>query len=327
MAIQWKMPELLGRLLESPRLGAMFRPDYPPYALEISARRLVAVALDRTGGRARLAAERVVDLPEGLVVPSLLRPIVQDVKSFAGHVHRALDDLPGYEGRCALVLPDQIAKITFVELERGGRRHAETEELIRWKLKRATPFRIEDARIAFQMLPSSGDDLRCLVSLVNIQLLEQLEELLVGLGCEAGLVDLTSFNLWNLIAADLRPDEDVLLLNADDGHVTAIVARGGAPLFLRCKAPAAMARMTVDAVCAELHPTILYYQDRLGGEQLGRAIVRGPQEVVEQLAETLDERWKIPCEPLRVNGVAGLDEFDRDRIDRLAPAIGAALGR
>ena len=116
MAIQWKMPELLGRLLESPRLGALFRADYPAYALEVGVDRLVAVALDKSGPAPRLLAERVVELPEGLVAPTLLRPIVKDVAAFATHVRRALDGLPDYEGRCALVLPDQIAKLAFWQI-------------------------------------------------------------------------------------------------------------------------------------------------------------------------------------------------------------------
>ena len=70
----------------------------------------------------------------------------------------------------AALLTTVIAKqqgMPFVDLDKGSLTNAEMSEMIRWKLKRSTPFRIEEAVIAHHVLSHTGPNVRCVAALIK----------------------------------------------------------------------------------------------------------------------------------------------------------------
>jgi hypothetical protein len=320
-ALRVRLPESLRRALESKRVASLFRPDYPPFAVEVSSQRLIGVALERSKTGIALVGSRVVALAPGVVAPSLGRPAIGDAPGFREALRQT-----GFTGRFSLLLPDRVAKLTFVELEQEPGSIAETTELIRWKLKRSTPFRVEDGRISFEAFPGNGVT-HCLVSLVHEQVVQQFEEIVGELGYEAGLIDVSSLNLWNLVEAALPAEEAVLLLNITEDSGSALVARGGRPVFIRCKSPAGMEALSFEEFRTELHPTLLYYQDRLGGEPIRRAVVRAPAAVAAELQELLASRFDIESRLVGLGSITAAPFPEGLDAGMVAPAVGAALGR
>jgi hypothetical protein len=333
-----ELPQAVRRALDSPRLAALFRPLYPPFAVELCGDRLVAVALERDKTGARLVGHRVVELPPGLLSPAPGKPLVTEPEPLLEPLRQAVAGLPGFAGQLSLLLPDRAGRVTFVDLEQVAPSRAETAELLRWKLKRTTPFRTEDCRLDFQVFPSLGGGYRCLVTLVPLQVLDPIEQALATLGWEAGLIDLSTFNLWNLLEPALARAGDVLLLNALESSVSVLVARRGLPLFLRTKAtpgggaapPAAASgnfAPTVAGLLAELQPTLLFHQDRMGGAVIERTVVRVPAAIQAELSEELRVRHGLEAEPAGLGEIGGAEGLLPDERALVAAAAGAALGR
>jgi hypothetical protein len=326
-ALKVRLPLVVKRLLDSPRLTALFRPDYPPLAVEVTSRAISGVVIERIGGGGiALSARAVVPLPPGLVQPSLLKPAIIDLDVFKAALAQCLKQLPSGNRQISILLPDRVGKISFVELEKSGSTLSETADLIRWKLKRGTPFRVEDGRIGFQAFAAGGGAKRFLVSMVLTQVVEQFERAVADVGYSCGLVDLASFNLWNLVHDRLGRNEDSLIVNVGDEYATAIIARGAEPLMVRCKSPAGPEPPAAEEIRAELNSSLLYYQDRIGGPGIAQALVRAPEAFVPIVSEALALHG-IRAVPVDLGGIAGGSDLLPSEIFALAPAVGAACGR
>ena len=51
-------------------------------------------------------------------------------------------------GRAALVVPDSVARVTLLPFEQMPAKAADLDQLVRWQLKKATPFPIEEAQVS-----------------------------------------------------------------------------------------------------------------------------------------------------------------------------------
>ena len=176
------------------------RPDYPPVAVEMSRSGLVLVRIKRRGRRVppQLEAHAERPLPERAMGSSIFRPNLGATEELQRRVKEAFEASGTRPGRLSLVLPDNLAKTSLLALpERpGSAKHL--SELVRFKLRRAVPFRLEDAVLSFQVLPGEGLGVTVLVAVMLRAVVEQSERLIESVGARVGLVDLCTPNLFNL---------------------------------------------------------------------------------------------------------------------------------
>ena len=79
----------------------------------------------------------------------------------AAQVRKLLETTGTKPGRLSLVLPDNLAKISLVSLPEKPPSARRLDEVLRFKLRRAVPFRLEDAVLAMlrhQKLELSFDE-------------------------------------------------------------------------------------------------------------------------------------------------------------------------
>jgi Tfp pilus assembly PilM family ATPase len=228
-----------------------------------------------------------------------------------------------------LVLPDRVAKVSLVTLETAPRSQEETRDLLIWKLKKATPFRVEEGRLSYQPFPTNGSGGRYLVTFAHNTVISEYEQAARAAGLDPCIVDLTTFNLFNLyhdLVAAEAGDGDLLMLNLAADYFAALIARQGIPIFYRCKG-LAEGQEVVASVSEEVRPTLLYYQDKLGGTRPAQVLLRGRPDSVESLLDTLRERHGLEATALDAGRVVDLGDLDPYQRDALAPALGAAVGR
>lgn len=309
------------------RIETVVKPRYPDVALELTATHATSVSMTEfAGGSPRgIRQWRSIELPAGLVQPSLLRLAITDAAALRPFLLQALDGLPGLDRRMSLVLPDVLAKLSLVSLDASELGARDGAEILRWKLKRTTPFRVEDARVAYQVFPRKAGGSTCLVALSLGVVLGQIEDLLESMGYEVGVVDFASFSLWNLLESSFPERGDVLLVNLGHGYATFLVARDREPLFLRCKTSAEGAISAAEAV-AEIRPTLLYYQDRVGGSGIVESWVRAAPALAAPLCEALESQHGIASRVIDTLGIPGAPAVENEW-SRLLPAVGAAMGR
>jgi Tfp pilus assembly PilM family ATPase len=265
------------------------------------------VRLAREGGRLVLGAAAAMDLPPGCLELSIVQPNVVDGAAFQKALRAALERSGVLAGaRVALVLPDPAARVALLPAaELGGHGRAQTEELVRFRLRKSVPFDIREARVVFASPGTRSED-PVLVAAIFKPILDAYEAACRAAGVHAGLIELSALALLGT-AFRGQPAADRLLVNWEDGYVTLVIARGEWPLVARTLTgvpagdPAEVAR--------EVSHTALYYRERLGGTQLASALVRctvlPPAEAAAALEAPLGfrpdalEAW----EPLRAAGL------------------------
>jgi type IV pilus assembly protein PilM len=316
------------------------RPSYPTAALEVDRREMVLVRLRRRGrGKPELEVAEARPLPEQAAGTSIFKPNLGTPEEMAGRLRKLLEATGTKPGRLSLVLPDNLAKISLVSLPERPSSARRLDEVLRFKLRRAVPFRLEDAVLTHQVLPGEGTGVTVLVAVMLRAVVEQYERALEAAGVRPGLVDLCTPNLYNLcrpqMTAAAASGGDVGLLNVASGYFTLLIVRNERLLFYRCKSYSAGDSEEdlgpLDTLMArELTSSLSYWRDKLGGERLSRVLLRavnGAATDVPPILESLGVGGVEPVDLARgVNVPDGL-KLAPAVAQRIAPAAGAAVGR
>jgi hypothetical protein len=236
----------------------------------------------------------------------------------------------------ALVIPDSAAKVSLLRFEKVPA-EADLDQLIRWQVRKAAPFKPEDAQISW--VPSAaipGGGREYLVTLGRRDVIESYMKACSDAGAAAGLVDLASLNLINaaLASGAATSAGDWLIVHVAPDYATLAIVRDGYLIYFRTR------QLETDLDLSDLiHQTAMYHEDRLSGGRFARVVLSGGSgrvaagaaDAAEQnarLRRGLEERMGVKVEALDFRGTAAM----RDRIsagaellDTLAPAVGVVL--
>jgi type IV pilus assembly protein PilM len=301
----------------------------PSVGVEIASDRVTAVSLARHGSSWMVDAHATERLAEGVVTPVLNGVNVHDARALGAAVRSAFDKLGTRPRRIALVIPDTAAKVSLLRFEKVPDA-SDLDQLIRWQMRKAAPFKPEEAQISWvpaARLPDGGREY--LVTLARIDVVESYMRACAEAGAEAGVVDLASLNLINAALA-VRVDAagaDTLIVHVAAEYATLAILRGKDLIFFRTR------QLDAAADLADLvHQTSMYYEDRLSGVTFARIVLSGASgrgaEAGERLRRTLEARMGIRVEPLDFRTAAGLRDrigAGYDLLDSLAPAVGVVL--
>ena len=304
----------------------------PAAAVEINPRRVTAAVIAKQGGTRVLSSYAGEPLAPGVVEAALNAPNVHDAAALTAAVRTVLDRLSSRPKRIALVLPDTVGKLSLIRFEKIPAKVQDLDQLIRWQVRKAAPFRIEDAQVSWVpgIVPPEGGR-EYIVTVARRDIIQSYERACEAAGAYPGIVDLATVNLINAVLGTetgATPPTDWLLVHVAADYSTMAVIRGSQVIFFRTRAS------DKDDDLADLvHQTAMYHEDRLGGGGgfarvvLAGASLRGPA-VADLLRRELESRLGTRVEALDFRGAVAL----RDRIaaapellDSLAPAIGLIL--
>lgn len=259
----------------------------------------------------RVAGRAVEPLPEGAIAGSLSGKNLVDFET----VHDITKDavrragVRGFE--MSVVIPDDSSRIALVAAETLAGKTEDREAFLRWKLKKTVPFEVDTAQIAYQVLGpregAEGKGFDVLVAVSPRSIVQEYEELLERLDIHVGYVVPSTVAAMNMGAegpAGTRP-EDVLLVKVAPDSIATVVFQNRRPRFYR--------RVGEMPLYDAVYPTMMYYQDKLGGTTLSRTIVCGYDSDLLSEMEELEDRLKVP--------VKGMEP--RNTEDIYKPALGA----
>jgi type IV pilus assembly protein PilM len=304
-------------------LASFFHTSPPDVAVEVDADHVSAARLSWRGPTASVTAHAMDSLPAGLVQPAVAAPNIQDVAMLGRAVASVLSRLGSRSRRVALVVPDTIAKVSLVRFEKVPPRAQDLNELIRWQIKKSTPFAIDSAVVSYSPGVKNPDGQEFVVATARQDIVEQYEQACVHAGVAAGLVDLATFSIANGVLASNAPSSDWLLVHVTPTYTTLTVIRGGQMIFFRNRAEDAEVTLA-DVV----HQTAMYYEDRLQGAGFTRVILAGAALVpggADVLRRSLEERLGLRVDAVDPRTAAAL--LDRitaspEILDALAPLVG-----
>jgi Tfp pilus assembly PilM family ATPase len=305
-------------------LRTLFQTPPPTVALEIGHGHVAAARLEWRGHQAVVAGHAQEALPTGAVVPALAALNMADVPLVAKAVGRVLAEL-GRPSRVALVVPDAVAKVSLLKLEKVPAKAADLQEIIRWQVRKTAPFPIEQAVLSISPgAPAADGSAEMLVSLARTDVIQQYEQACAMAGAHAGLVDIASFSVLNaILGGQGRPAGDWLLVHITDTYLTLAVMRDQSLLFFRHRGEEA------EGSLADLiHQTAMYYEDRLHGGGFARVLIAGGARLpggADSVRRGIEERLTIGVESVDPRQAAALvDRIDPSPalLDVLAPLVG-----
>ena len=163
----------------------------PSAAVEVSSRHVTVVAVSPQAGGSIVSGYAAEPLPAGAVEPALNAVNVHDADALAAAVRAALDKVSPRPRRIALVLPDTVAKVSLVRFDTVPARAQDLDQLIRWQVRKAAPFRIEDASLSWVPgVALDGGGREFIVTAARRDVIESYEGACDASGAHAGIVDL-----------------------------------------------------------------------------------------------------------------------------------------
>ena len=306
---------------------SLFHSPPPDVVLEITPRHVAALAVstDRSG-QTRILAHAVEPVPAGAVMPALNAPNISRPDDVAHAVERAFGTLGQRPRRVALVVPDSVAKVSFVRFATVPAKTSDLDEMVKFQVRKAAPFRIEDARVSYVPGITTADGQEFVVTQARLDIIAEYECACADAGAHAGLVGLSTFNVANaVLAGTSRPSGDWLLLHVQADAVTLAILRGSDLVFFRHRGPDGEGQLA-DLV----HQTAMYYQDRLAGSGFARVMMAGPLPDDSQgtTRRALESRLGVAIEAIDLTkSVPFSDRLVASRIiiDAITPAMGLAM--
>jgi hypothetical protein len=306
-------------------LSSWLSPPVPDAAVEIAPGRVSVVVLRGRPGGGTLEAHASERLPEGAVVPSLTARNIVEPEVVTTALRRAIEGLGGRRpGRVALVVPDGMAKVSLVRFERVPPQQEDLDQLVRWQLRKAAPFAVEDAVVSYAPGIRNEAGVEFVTVMARRDIVGEYEGVCDSLGLHAGLLDLATFSVLNLcLATGGAASGDWLFVHLRPECASLAILRGEHVIFFRSR-PDEPGASLGDLV----HQTTMYYQDRLSGGGFTRVVLAGSggaDDSLDVVRRDLQERLRVPVEALSLAGAVTARE-SLPPGSALADALGPALG-
>ena len=239
-------------------------------------------------------------LPAGIFGQGPLGAPMRNPKLFAEHVQQIVERAEGPIKEASLVLPDHWLRLTFTEISELPRRSRDIQDVLRFKLNRLVPFRVEDLRISASEVtpfPNQEEPRRLLLGFGVEVLMAQFEEAFAAVGVEIGRITNTSLALAASLEHNLGAQDLAALVTVQPGAFSVAYFQADEPLLYRYKAMPA----TVDpssSIRRDLRLTSGFIGQHFPERQLSQLYLAAPPEVEDTWLSWLGDEFDVVPEPL-----------------------------
>ena len=268
-----------------------FKPQVPLWACELTAKHVIIAGVNSR--RNKISDKFAAELSTGKEIKDA-RPLVQAL----------LSEVKFKGSEIAVVVPDSTARIAFLTVENPSNNPEEQQTFIRWKLKKSIPFDVDAAQVAYRILGPhrGGPGVDVLVALSPRSVVREYEAIFDALDIHAGMVLPSTLAALNVFTP---PSGDALFVKVAPDCVTTTVFQGRRIQFYR--------RVTDTSLYDAIYPTVLYYQDKLGGNALQHLYVCGYDGDLQMSLEQIQEKLGLSAQRVEPKSVE----------DIYKPALGA----
>jgi hypothetical protein len=271
--------------------------EVPPYAFACSETELAFAAFQRADGGLVLREFRREALEPGTFQQGLLGGPPREPRVFAERVEAFVSGLATSVREASLVVPDAWLRTVFAEIEELPTNGHAREEVLRWKLKRLVPFRVDELRVrATQVaaLPARPEDAgapaprRLLLGFGIESLYGHLEGAFRDAGVQVGRIANRGLSALGAV----RSGEGTLtgLALASPSGYSVVFARGAEPVLHRFKSfsDALPLEARASAVSRDMRLTRTFLESHFPDDPLGDVVLAAPEGEVGAWTEWLE---------------------------------------
>jgi type IV pilus assembly protein PilM len=301
----------------------------PPHIFAVDAQGLRYGRFARANGSYELEEYHEVDSPPDLFGSGPLGGAMREPAMFAAPLAALIERISETVEEASLVVPDPWLRLTFTEASDLPRSAGEREEVLRWKLRRLVPFKVEELRIGgteLSPLPGKAADKRVLLGFGLDHMLEQIEDAFGSQGIRLGQISNESLSLLPAVRDPLRDVElGLVVLAAETGYSMVFVWRGE-PVLHRFKSLDNLGDHSSSErlVSRDLRMTRAFLKEELSAARLGRVLLLAPEGEIAAWCEKLEGAFEIPPHVLEPHHLALTGRASQASVRELAPLLGAA---
>lgn len=211
----------------------------PPHVFSLDGEELRYGAFHRSPQGWVFEASHRALLPEDLFGTGPLGAPMRDVRPFWEMLSSFTAALPSPVREASLVLPDDWLRLAFTESSPLPRGTVASQQVLRFKLSRLVPFRVDDLRIsATEVTPFPGQEepLRLLLGFAIHALLTQVEDAFSGVSIQLGQVTNQTLSLLASLSDTVDAEQMTALVMVAQDYYSVSYLLGGEPLLYRYKA-------------------------------------------------------------------------------------------
>ncbi len=294
-------------------------PLCPSAVIQLSSRYVSGIQVDIK--ERRVKHHLILDLPEGLIEPHFDRPNITDAAALGEILKGGLSKFHASGKRIACLIPEACLKVFILAFDSLPSSEREREKVILWRVKKQMPVLPEDARLSYEVKPSSS--VKVLAALGRTPVIREYESLLAGLGLEVGVLTVPTLSILNLL--DWEREGDLLAVNVEDDSLT-LAAVTGADLTLYRLKMFALEResiqdpsLKVETVVKEIENTAHFIEDREKRQVRSLWFRSGSKEGRRDILEALRAELHFEVHPVEVPPSFGISP---EVGDFLAPLVG-----
>ena len=301
----------------------------PPHVFALDAHHLRYGRFRVQGGELELADYRANKVDKDLFAPGPVGGPMHDPEELRMLLSALQESLPEPIVEASMVLPDAWLRLAFVEAEGLPRSTRARDEILRWKLQRMVPFRVEELRldgVEAAEITDNGSTPRLLIAFALEALLRQLESAFEARGIHLGLVTNESLACLSAGRDALRDVElGAIVVVSESGYSLVFVLRGK-PVMQRFKALPQLAgdEPSAQLINRDLRLTEVYLREQLTQVALGRVVLVAPPSIEDRWLEWLNETFGLPAHALRAEHLGVTLPSARPAMHELGSLVGAA---
>jgi type IV pilus assembly protein PilM len=299
----------------------------PDAAIQIAPECVSVAVIGSRGADSVVQGYAIEPLPAGAITGSLTTTNVVTRPAVIDALRRALDRAGVKPRRVALIIPDPSVRVSLVRFDHVPARHEDLEQLIRWQIRKAAPFPIEEACLTFDMGTRTADGgAEFVVVMARRDRVREYESICEEVGMHAGLVEVATLSLLNLFLGSVGPEGDWLVIHAQPSYTSVVILRGANVIFFRNSVEG-----DDEGIADAVHQTTMYYQDRLTGSGFRRVLLGGMGKsagALDQMRRTLVERLGTTVDMIDPTEAAALTDrisASPEVLSSLAPLIGVMV--
>jgi type IV pilus assembly protein PilM len=261
----------------------------PRIACELSSERVIAARVTEDG--ASLDAYTGRAMATGALTPRLSESNVADSNAVQQAVTDALTTV-GSRGRDVVaIVPDASVRVSLLEFDTLPEKRQEADSVVRFRLKKAIPFNIEDASVSYDVTRSNGH-IRVVAAVVLHSVLAEYEAISRALNYSPGVV------LPSTLAAlgNVDGTEPTLVIKSDAATTTLSIVGDGQLLLFRTLENPGGVLPTAEHLVLDVHASLVFFEDTYN-MRVNRILVGGLIDAA-QMGATLEAHTEVPVQDL-----------------------------
>ncbi len=200
------------------------------------------------GSSQRLRSIGVASLNPDTVVPLVNGPNIGDPADLSRALQTVAGSIANGTTRFGLLLPDGAARVSILSFETLPEDRKEAHALMRWRMKEALPFPLEEARISHQVVVQQAEGIEVLAVAAKSSVLAEYERALEQVNGGPALVLPATLALLPLLPETEGAGQ--LLVHLCSGSITTAVTAGSRLRLWRTRQ---LGRLDSNQLCSQAH--------------------------------------------------------------------------